>query len=142
MTRQYSVTRTIDAPPDVVWTLLTDATGYLNWNPAVISIEGPIAAGATITLVSIASPKRTFKLRVAVMEPPHLMVWSDGMPLGLFKGERTYRLHERDGGTEFSMTEVFSGLLSSLISKSIPDLTDSFNQFADGLKAAADHQAP
>jgi len=49
MTRQYSVIRTIDAPPDVVCTLLTDATGYLNWNPAVISIEGPIAAGATIT---------------------------------------------------------------------------------------------
>lgn len=141
MTKQYSVTRTIGASPDAVWALLTDATSYVDWNPAVVSIEGPIAAGATIKLVSIANPKRTFKLRVAVMEPPHLMVWSDGMPLGLFKGERTYRLHDRDGGTGFSMTEVFSGPLSGLISKSIPDLTDSFNQFADGLKAAAEPQA-
>lgn len=142
MTKQYAVTRAIDAPLDVVWALLADATSYADWNPAVVSIEGPIAAGRTIKLVSIASPKRTFKLKVAVMEPPRLMVWSDGMPLGLFKGERTYRLHDRDGRTEFSMTEVFSGPLSGLISKLIPDLTDSFNQFADGLKTAAEHQAP
>ena len=30
------------------------------------------------------------------------------MALGLFKGERTYRLRDRDGGTEFSMTEECS----------------------------------
>ena len=65
-----------------------------------------------------------------------------GCRFGLFKCERTYRLRDRDGGTEFSMTEVFSGPLSGLISKSIPDLTDSFNQFADGLKTAAERQAP
>jgi hypothetical protein len=141
MTKQYSATRTIDASPEVVWSLLADATSYAAWNPAVVSIEGPIAAGTSIKLVSIASPKRTFTLKVAVMEPPRLMVWSDGMPLGLFKGERTYRLQDRNGHTEFSMTEVFSGPLSGLISKSIPDLTDSFNQFADGLKTAAEHQA-
>lgn len=40
--------------------------------------------------------------------------------------------------TEFSMEEVFSGLLEPLISKSIPDMTDSFEQFADGLKRAAE----
>ncbi len=108
MTKQYSVARTIDARPDVVWALLTDAAGYGNWNPAVVSIQGPIEAGTTIELVSIASPKRTFKLKVAVMEPPHLMVSSDAMALGLFKGERTYRLRDRDGGTEFSMTEECS----------------------------------
>jgi hypothetical protein len=28
--------------------------------------------------------------------------------------------------------------LSGLITKTIPDMTDSFNQFADGLKAAAE----
>ena len=66
------------------------------------------------------------------------MVWSDGMPLGLFKGERTYLLDERDGTTTFSMTEEYTGLLAGLITKSIPDMTDSFTEFADGLKAAAE----
>jgi len=66
------------------------------------------------------------------------MVWSDGMPLGLFRGVRTYRLDPAGSGTAFSMTEEFSGPLAGLITKAIPDLTESFNQFADGLKAAAE----
>jgi hypothetical protein len=36
------------------------------------------------------------------------------------------------------MTELLSGPLSGLITRTIPDLTDSFNQFADGLKTAAE----
>jgi hypothetical protein len=72
------------------------------------------------------------------MTPPNRMVWGDGMPLGLFEGERTYRLEEVAGGTEFSMTELLSGPLSGLITRTIPDMTDSFNQFADGLKTAAE----
>jgi hypothetical protein len=39
------------------------------------------------------------------------------------------------------MSEPFSRPLSGLISKSIPDLIDSFNQFADGLTTAAEQRA-
>lgn len=138
MSKQYTVTRAIDAPSTVVWQLLTDADSYADWNTAVLSITGPIAQGNKIELVSILDPKRTFKLNVAEMTAPKKMVWQDGMPLGLFKGTRTYLVSERGEGSEFSMTEVFSGPLSGLISKSIPDMTDSFNQFADGLKAASE----
>jgi hypothetical protein len=49
----------------------------------------------------------------------------------VFEGGRTYRLEEVAGGTEFSMTELLSGPLSGLITRTIPDMTDSFNQFAD-----------
>jgi hypothetical protein len=70
------------------------------------------------------------------------MVWGDMMPLGLFEGERTYRLEEVAGGTEFSMTELLSGPLAGLITRTIPDMTDSFNQFADGLKTAAEATPP
>lgn len=43
-----------------------------------------------------------------------------------------------DGPIGFSMKEVLSGLLEPMISKSIPDMTDSFEQFADGLKRTAE----
>jgi hypothetical protein len=90
-------------------------------------------------LTSSVKPKRAFKLTVTEFGPPHRMVWSDGMPLGLFKGVRTYRLTpQANGSTEFSMEEVFSGLLEPIISKSIPDMTESFEQFADGLRQAAE----
>jgi hypothetical protein len=36
------------------------------------------------------------------------------------------------------MEEVFSGLLEPMITKSIPDMTESFELFADGLKQAAE----
>jgi hypothetical protein len=60
------------------------------------------------------------------------------MPLGLFTGERTYLVEPREGVTHFEMTEVYSGLLAGLFTKAIPDLTDSFNLFADSMKAAAE----
>ncbi len=71
------------------------------------------------------------------MQPPHRMVWADGMPLGLLRGVRTYELEDAPAGTVFSMTEEFTGPLSGLIARTIPDLTGSFDQFADGLKRAA-----
>jgi hypothetical protein len=40
--------------------------------------------------------------------------------------------------TEFAMQERYSGLLSGLITRAIPDLSESFAQFADGLKRAAE----
>lgn len=134
----YSVTRTISAPAERVWALLTDASGYLDWNPTIVSLDGSIEEGNTIALVSTLNPKRTFALKVSEVEAPRSMVWSDGMPLGLFRGVRTFTLDEEGGATTFGMEEIHSGLLEPLISKSIPDMTESFEEFADGLKAAAE----
>ena len=36
--------------------------------------------------------------------------------------------------TEFSMCEVFSGILAPLLGCMLPDLTPSFEEFAAGLK--------
>ena len=138
MPLRYHVERRIDAPPERVWAILTDASKYRDWNSAVVSIEGTIATGNTISLVSTANPKRTFKLRITEMAAPNRMAWSDGMPLGLFRGERTYLVQPREGVTHFEMTEVYTGLLAGLFTKAIPDLTESFNLFADSLKAAAE----
>jgi uncharacterized protein YndB with AHSA1/START domain len=138
MAMRYHVSRTIAAPVEKVWSLLTDASTYGAWNTAVISIEGTIEKGETISLVSIVNPKRSFNLKVVEMAAPNRMVWSDGMPLGLFRGDRTYELSEREGSTYFSMTEEYTGLLAPLFTKTIPDMTESFDLFADGLKNAAE----
>ena len=135
----YEVERTIDASPQRVWDLLTDAEGYPGWNPAVVSLTGRIANGETIRLVSTVNPRRTFSLAVSEVEPPTRMVWSDGMPLGLFRGVRTFSLRPLGAErTEFSMRERYSGILASVITRAIPDLTESFAQFGDGLKRAAE----
>jgi len=135
----YTVKRVIDASPEQIWALLEDASGYARWNQAVVSLGGRIAEGETIKLVSSVNPKRTFSLKVSDVEPQRTMVWSDGMPLGLFRGVRTIALRPlSDSRTEFAMQELYSGPLAPLITKAIPDLNESFAQFADGLKAAAE----
>ncbi len=146
MANSYSASVSIAAPPSRVWELLVDAPGYRRWNNTVISIDGVIAAGRTIKLASAVDSGRTFVLKVAEMDPPHRMVWSGGMPMGLFTGTRTFVVEPVGKDSQFSMSEVYTGLLSGLIFKSIPDLNDSFKQFANSLKAAAeratDHVAP
>ncbi len=137
----YSVTRAIAAPAQTIWDLLTDADSYPSWNQSVLGIEGQISDGEKIKLTSIVNPDRQFKLNVTDVDAPNSMVWWDGMPLGLFKGVRTFKLTPGDGGTEFSMEEVYSGLMAPMITKSIPDMTESFELFADGLKAEAEKRA-
>lgn len=139
MSRGYHVSKEIAAPAAKVWDLLVDADGYANWNDAVLSLEGTIRQGSDIELVSIVDPNRTFTLRVAELDPPSRMVWADGMPLGLFTGTRTYEVDDLGSGTcRFSMTEAFSGVMAPLISRFIPDLTESFEVFAESLKRTAE----
>ncbi len=139
MAKSYSVRRSIHASPERIWGLLTDSASYTGWNPAVVSVQGQIAAGETIKLISAVNPKRTFSLTVTELEPMRRMVWSDGMPLGLFKGVRTFSLRSLGAEqTEFSMEETYTGVLADLITRAIPDLTESFAQFADGLRTASE----
>lgn len=140
MVKRFEVVADIAAPRDRVWSLLTDAHSYERWNSSVVSITGLIAKGETISLVSTLDPNRTFKLHVSEMSAPAYMVWADGMPLGLFRGVRTFNLDSIDGGTRFSMVEEYSGPLAGLITRMIPDMNDSFQMYADGLKAEAERQ--
>ena len=90
-------------------------------------------------MVSAVAPGRTFPLRVTGFDPGQRMVWTGGMPLGLFRGVRTFTLApEGDGATRFAMREAYSGPLAPLIGRSIPDLGPSFRRFAAGLKARAE----
>ncbi len=115
-----------------------------NYIPAVLEVLGLAEVehnprnNRMPALVSTINPKRTFKLKVTDLNKPTRMVWSSGMPFGLFTGRRTFTLTERGGSTEFSMTEAFTGPLAGMITKAIPDMTESFNQFAEGLKTASE----
>ncbi|PZR91737.1 MAG: SRPBCC domain-containing protein [Candidatus Nephthysia bennettiae] len=138
--KAYDASSTIAASPEALWAILTDAPGYTKWDSGVDKVEGRIAPGEKIKVVSKANPGRAFPVRVSQFEPGKRMVWSGGMPLGLFKGVRTFTLSpQNDGSTRFSMREEYTGPLLPLIWRSIPDLGPSFNQFATGLKARAEN---
>jgi hypothetical protein len=137
-----SVRCEIRATPEQIWSLLTDAPRFPEWNSTVSSLEGTIAAGARLTLKVTLDPKRTFRPTVTKLEPHAEMEWSDGFA-PMFKGVRTFTLASKGNGvTEFAMKEVFSGAMLPLVRGSLPDFGPAFEAFARDLKRTAEAGAP
>jgi hypothetical protein len=138
--KSYDAEATIEAPPETIWAILTDAPGYAEWDSGVQRVEGTIAPGEKIKVVSEANPGRAFPVKVTAFEPARAMTWSGGMPLGLFKGVRTFSLTPNGTTTRFAMREEYTGPMLPVIWRSMPDLRPSFEQFARGLKQRAEQR--
>ena len=135
--KSFHASTRIQSTPDTIWKTLMDANRWPELDSSILRVDGTPALGGTVTVHAKAG--RAFPLKVVEFVPRERMVLSGGMPLGLFTGTRTYTLSPRAGGLiEFTMREVYTGLLAPLITKSIPDLQPSFEQFADGLRRLAE----
>ena len=133
-----STRRDIAASPETVWAILTDKSAIVGPDTSINRIDGTIAVGQTIKLWSAVNPDRAFAIKVGVMQAPSHMEWFSGMPFGLFRGTRHYDVTPTATGSRFEMKEVYTGPLKGLITKAIPDLQPSFEQFADALKSKAE----
>lgn len=136
----YSSTIEIRATPERIWQILTDPAGWPTWEPNCTRIDGRIEVGQQLTVHTRLSD-RAFPANVASMDPPRSMVWSWSMPLGMFSGVRTFTLTPKGDVTEVYCGEQFSGWMLWLFGRSVPDLTDAFRQFAEGLKKHAESAA-
>jgi hypothetical protein len=133
--RYYEATSTIAASAETVWAVLIDGAGWSSWDSGVDAVEGRIAMGETLKIRSQAAPGRAFPVTVTQFDPPARLRFSGGMPLGLFRGVRTYEVSGEAGGhVTFRMREEYTGPLLPLIWRSMPDLGPSFQRFATGLK--------
>ena len=130
----FHVTSHIAAPPERVWAILTEPAILAGGGFGITELTGQMRPGGRLALKAEIDPNRTFKLRVAEFTPSHRMVWTSGMPLGLFRGTRTFALTPDGPNTTFSMEEVFTGPMKGLIVPHIPDLQPSFETFANALK--------
>jgi hypothetical protein len=136
--KAYEANATIAATPEAIWEILLDGRSYTAWDSGVVRLDGTIALGERLKVVSEANPGRAFPVRVTELTPARSMRWTGGMPLGLFKGQRTFTLTPGEDGTEFKLREEYTGPLLGLIWRSMPDLGPSFTKFARGLKARAE----
>jgi hypothetical protein len=134
-----SATTEIKVSPEKVWGILTDAAKYTEWDRGMIKLEGTIAPAEKLTIYAKIAPNRAFKVKVSEFVPNTKMVWSSGMPLGLFTGKRSFTLEPLGNGqVKFTLQEVFTGPLLALIGGSIPDLNPTFATFVNALKARAE----
>lgn len=138
--KTYETKIDIAAGAERVWSELTQKMPHDTASFGINRFEGTMAQGAKIKLWTDIAPDRAFAITVTTFDPPNRMVWTGGMPFGLFKGRRTFDILQDGTGVQFQMKEVFSGVLSGPITKSMPDLTQSFVQFANALKSKAERQ--
>ncbi|WP_255196686.1 SRPBCC domain-containing protein [Halorarius litoreus] len=104
----------IDAPPEVVWRVLTDFASYPEWNDYT-RIEGEAVEGTTLRVSPGPEAGRspTFTPEVRRTVPNRELRWLGHLFVrGLFDGEHRFEIDPLDdGGTRFVQSEQFSGVL-------------------------------
>ncbi len=132
---KFSARRHVDAEPDAVWSTLLGLGARPGWDSGVTKVEGSARDGGKVKVFSEVSPGRAFPVRVALDNDRRVTTRTGGMPFGLFKGARTFRVAADVDGSELDVHEQFTGPLVGPMGKRMPDLQSSFDQFAHGLKA-------
>jgi hypothetical protein len=141
--KSFEAQTLIAADPQTVWDTQLNLQDWAAWDPNIVRAEGTLAVGSSITLHTKRPGEdkiRPFKLKVVEWYPPNRLVLAGGMPLGIFTGTQIHQSEPSDGGTRFTIREQFTGLLSPLIARAIPDLQLGFHAYAKGLKQAAEEQ--
>jgi hypothetical protein len=135
----------IQAPPAIVWQVLTDFPRYPAWNPFIPSLEGEAKAGTRLR-VRIAPPggrAMTFRPKLLAVEPRRELRWLGHLLVpGLFDGEHLFRLEPEAEGCTLHQSERFSGLLLALLGKGMFEATrGGFEAMNAALKAEAERIA-
>jgi hypothetical protein len=134
----------IDAPPNIVWEVLTDFKRFNQWNPFIRSITGEVARGAQLQ-VQIHPPdgdSMIFRPVVLVAEPERELRWLGRFLFaGVFDGEHCFQIEPlSDRRVKFIHSEAFSGLLVPLFWRSLDTQTrKGFEEMNQALKLRAEH---
>ncbi len=129
----------IDAPPEVVWDVLTDFGRWPEWNPEVksMSFDGPLAPGSEFRWR--AGPG-TIVSTLEELEPPRFVRWR-GRTMSI-KAIHEWRLEPQDGGTRVETKESYSGTLARLLRGTLQKTLDkALDDGLEHLKREAERRA-
>ncbi len=116
----------IDAPPEVVWIVLTDFAAYPEWNPSLVGMTGELEAGHNLKFSTDATEDAlTFEPVVREVRPNEHLRWEGSLLVtGLFDGEHVFDLEPvADGGTRLVQSEYFRGVAVPFLSGWLDDNT-------------------
>lgn len=143
--RELTTSIDIDAPPETVWTVLTDFTQYPAWNPFVRVVGRP-NEGARLVVDLTPPGERGFRFRPTVtrVDRPRELRWLGHLLVpGLYDGEHRFVLDATaDGGTRLTHAESFGGVLAGVVNRFVGAATEQgFHEMNAALKARAESVA-
>lgn len=136
---------TVDAPPETVWSVLTEFERYGEWNPA-LAVEGRPAEGERLTVSPgpEAPEGPTFRPRVLTVDPGREFVWMGHLFVpGLFDGRHSFRIEDLgDGRSRVVQSERFGGVLRwPILRRYGADTEANFHAMNAALKTRAEAMA-
>lgn len=150
-------TVSIDAPLQLVWSIMLDLDAYEDWNPFILRVDAPpgrpAQVGDDITLhVRFGGGRRVAsRERIRTIEPPTMVDTEMRASLayefhgrlhaaGLVRGRRTQVLVQRPGeSTVYTTTERFHGLIGFVVPTAA--VRGGFRRHAKALKRHAEELA-
>ena len=105
----------VDAPPEVVWDVLTDLSAYPEWNPHVTAASGDLRerSDLDIEVRPGGSRSRSMNVTVTALEPQRKLEWvGTVVSPWLFEGRHTFELEPlADDRTRVVNRERLGGVL-------------------------------
>lgn len=129
----------IAVPPDTVWAVIADLSGWPMWNPDVKSMafEGPLEPGSVFRWKS-GSASLVSTLRS--VDAPREIGWT-GVAMGIH-AVHVFRFEPSEGGTRARSAESFRGFIPSVLKKySRKVLRRGIDGFLQALKTEAERRA-
>jgi uncharacterized protein YndB with AHSA1/START domain len=128
MTMERTAEASSTAPPERVWDVLMDGLRWSLWNPGVqwMTVEGPLRAGALLTMKPKGAPQTAFRIEAAVPRQLLALVLTFG-PVATLR--MRWELSHAPGGTRIVQTVGISGPLAGLL------LRRAATRIADGMAA-------
>jgi len=138
MKKQIKTSITINSSCANIWQILTDFDKYPEWNPFIKLASGKLQVG---NVIKINLQGMTFKPTVLIFNKNVELKWLGKLFIkGLFDGEHQFYLTDNgDGTTTFEQSEIFTGILVKLFSKSLDkDTKAGFIAMNEALKLRAE----
>jgi hypothetical protein len=132
----------VQAPPEAIWSVVSDLEGWRDWNPLYPKAEGAIRIGATLTL-ELALPEtapRTIRPVVLDWVPNEQILWKQTMFGGLVNTTRYMEIEQlAEAACIFSNGEIFGGPGGALVARRLRRSTRAgFAAMGEAVKALAE----
>jgi hypothetical protein len=140
--RTIHVVTDIAAPVATVWSVLTAASEYADWNPFITSLKGELVVGSRIDARIEPPGGRPMRFRPTITEVDEgkRLEWLGRLVLpGIVDGRHSFALVTLgDGRTRFTQSEQFSGFLVPFATTVLERTRAGFEAMNDALRLRAE----